>query len=387
MRLTGSSTSLLPSTPPSPEFNVTIIDQKTLIVRLVAELLRAIHELHDGFRELQQDPITFLHRMMLRAAVWWRRQLSVSHLSGLTIALLAVTAVVLLVVALDRRRVPEGHNATQQNSPISEVVMLDLKTVGAVAATGGIDPKAEGRVGLHNGKGEGSGPKPQRSGGGGSGGMRDSTSAQLGAVPPPSVIPAPIPKTPPVNSPSLPAPGIDIDPLLWRDIKYSVYGDPRSQSTTPSNGPGDGGGMGTNHGLGVGEGRDNGYGRGRNGNTGDGDRQIGCCGISGAAGNDAEARDRILRGDEVDQRARLLSKPEPHYTEEARRNQTTGTVVLRVVFSQTGQVTNIRALQPLPFGLTERAIAAARGIKFMPATINGRPVSVYMQLEYNFNLY
>ena len=96
---------------------------------------------------------------------------------------------------------------------------------------------------------------------------------------------------------------------------------------------------------------------------------------------------RIFRGNEVEQRARLLLKPEPQYTEEARRNQITGTVMLRVVFSSTGQVEQIRAVQTLPFGLTERAIAAARQIKFVPATTGGRPISVYMQLEYNFNLY
>jgi protein TonB len=83
----------------------------------------------------------------------------------------------------------------------------------------------------------------------------------------------------------------------------------------------------------------------------------------------------------------VLSKPEPQYTEEARRNQITGTVILRVVFSRLGEVTNIRAVQSLPFGLTERAIAAARQIRFSPAIKNDHPVSVYMQLEYNFNLY
>jgi protein TonB len=82
-----------------------------------------------------------------------------------------------------------------------------------------------------------------------------------------------------------------------------------------------------------------------------------------------------------------LSKPEPQYTEEARRNQVTGTVVLRVVFSRDGEVVQIRALNTLPFGLTERAIAAARQIKFEPALKGGHPVSVFMQLEYNFNLY
>jgi protein TonB len=83
----------------------------------------------------------------------------------------------------------------------------------------------------------------------------------------------------------------------------------------------------------------------------------------------------------------VLSKPEPQYTEEARRNQITGTVILRVVFSRSGEVTNIRAIQTLSDGLTEKAIAAARRIQFVPATRNGQTVSMYMQLEYNFNLY
>jgi hypothetical protein len=44
-------------------------------------------------------------------------------------------------------------------------------------------------------------------------------------------------------------------------------------------------------------------------------------------------------------------------------------------------------VQKLAGGLTEKAIAAARQIRFVPATRNGHPVSMYMQLEYNFNLY
>ena len=90
---------------------------------------------------------------------------------------------------------------------------------------------------------------------------------------------------------------------------------------------------------------------------------------------------------QVDQRARLLAKPEPQYTEEARRNQVSGTVLLIAVFASSGEVVQVRALHSLPFGLTEQAIAAARRIKFEPAMKNGRAVSVYMNLEYNFNLY
>ena len=141
--------------------------------------------------------------------------------------------------------------------------------------------------------------------------------------------------------------------------------------------------MGTNEGLGVGPGDGNGYGPGHKRNTGgEGDPQDGCCGPGGGQGGDPTFTSR-----EVEQRARLLLKPEPQYTEEARRNQISGTVMLRVIFSSSGEVVQIRALRTLPFGLTERAIAAARLIKFVPAVKGGRAVSVHMQLEYNFNLY
>jgi TonB family protein len=96
---------------------------------------------------------------------------------------------------------------------------------------------------------------------------------------------------------------------------------------------------------------------------------------------------KIFKPNEVEQKARILQKPSPEYTEEARKNQITGTVTLRMVFSSSGAVTNIRALSSLPFGLTEKAIAAARQIKFTPAMKDGRAVSQYIQVEYNFNIY
>ena len=98
-------------------------------------------------------------------------------------------------------------------------------------------------------------------------------------------------------------------------------------------------------------------------------------------------REKIYVGREVDTKARLISKPEPSYTESAREQLITGTVVLKVVLSASGQVTNIRTVTGLPYGLTERAIAAARKIKFIPATKGGQYVSMWMQLEYNFSLY
>jgi len=95
----------------------------------------------------------------------------------------------------------------------------------------------------------------------------------------------------------------------------------------------------------------------------------------------------IFPGKDVDTKARLISKPEPSYTDAARNHQITGTVILKALFASSGKVTNIRVAQGLPDGLTERAIKAARKIKFIPATKEGKYVSMWMQLEYNFNLY
>ena len=96
---------------------------------------------------------------------------------------------------------------------------------------------------------------------------------------------------------------------------------------------------------------------------------------------------QIFSAKEVTTKARVISKPEPQYTDQARRNQVTGTIVLKAIFAADGKVRAIRPVKDLPDGLTLMAINAARRIKFIPATKNGRPVSMYIQLEYNFYLY
>jgi len=105
------------------------------------------------------------------------------------------------------------------------------------------------------------------------------------------------------------------------------------------------------------------------------------------AANAESGKRQIFSGKEVTTRVRVLSKPEPEYTEEARKNQVTGTIVLRAVFTAGGKVRGIVPLNVLPDGLTRKAIAAARKIRFVPAMKDGKPVSMYMQLEYSFNLY
>ena len=104
-------------------------------------------------------------------------------------------------------------------------------------------------------------------------------------------------------------------------------------------------------------------------------------------GLQSETGQTIFVGKDVDTKVRLISKPEPVYTDEAKQRGVVGTVVLKAIFTGSGKVMNIRVVQGVPYGLTERAIAAARQIRFIPATKEGKFVSMWMQLEYNFNLY
>lgn len=92
-------------------------------------------------------------------------------------------------------------------------------------------------------------------------------------------------------------------------------------------------------------------------------------------------------GREVDRRVRVVMKPEPRYTESARQSQVTGRVIIKAVFSCNGSITDIRVVEMLPSGLADQAVAASRMIKFVPAVKNGKYVSMWLQLEYNFNLY
>lgn len=97
--------------------------------------------------------------------------------------------------------------------------------------------------------------------------------------------------------------------------------------------------------------------------------------------------DGPYKSSELVQKVVLVYKPEPGFTEEARQHNVSGVVRLRAVLTSSGKVTDISVVKGLPDGLTERAIAAARRILFFPARKDGREVSQYVVLEYNFNFY
>jgi TonB family protein len=132
-------------------------------------------------------------------------------------------------------------------------------------------------------------------------------------------------------------------------------------------------------GGGVGSGE--GVGPERGGNTGEGGDRT--------DGGETKETDynRTFTAREVTQKAQILAKPEPSYTEWARRFGVTGTVRLRLALRPSGEVGNITPVSRLPHGLTRSAVEAARRIKFNPAKKDGRVVAQYVIFEYNFNIY
>jgi len=306
---------------------------------------------------------------------------SKSVVAAMISAFVFLFLVIFTVAAIDYRN-KQKELLAQNTEELQVEQMLDIPDEQPTP-----DP---GTAGLNKGSGGGSKPKPERAAGGGGGGREEAKPASFGKVPQASLevpqVVAPDPKPVLPKNPALPvAATVVADPMLVPpDARVLPYGDYKSKSTDPSSGPGTGNGIGTGTGGGIGPGEGGGLGPGRGGNIGGGDRNDGGGGPGGGGGGDYN---RIFTGKDVTTKARLISKPEPQYTEDARKNQVTGTVVLKVVFASNGSVQNIRTVSGLPYGLTERAIAAARQIKFVPATKDGHQVSMWMQLEYNFNLY
>jgi len=70
----------------------------------------------------------------------------------------------------------------------------------------------------------------------------------------------------------------------------------------------------------------------------------------------------------------ITFKPNPVYTDEARKLKLEGEVLLEVSFSATGALQVNRVVKGLGHGLDEAAMAAANKMRFKPALRNGQPV-------------
>jgi len=82
----------------------------------------------------------------------------------------------------------------------------------------------------------------------------------------------------------------------------------------------------------------------------------------------------------------IESKPAPIYTEEARRLHIEGEVIVKVIFTATGQVRVTEVVKGLGHGLDEAAVHAAEQIHFVPAQRAGEKVDCPASLHILFTL-
>lgn len=207
----------------------------------------------------------------------------------------------------------------------------------------------------------------QPAGGGGGGGMRSPTPPSLGNLPRPADKQL-APPTPEVKNPD---PILVVEPTIVApqmtnlpQVTLLQLGDPDGIPGPPSAGPGFGGGIGTGTGRGVGSGSGPGFGEGEGGGTGGGIFRVGG-GVTAPT---------------------IIHRVEPQYSEEARRARYQGMVVLEAIVRKDGTVQIVRVVRSLGFGLDESAIQALQQWRFRPATMNGEPVNVTLNIEVNFNL-
>jgi periplasmic protein TonB len=209
---------------------------------------------------------------------------------------------------------------------------------------------------------------PQKpSGGGGGGGDRSPLPAAKGRLPKIS----PRQFTPPVQVFNNLHPLLPMEPTIIAPPDVNMpnnnlpqYGDPLAKIGPPSNGPGSGGGIGSGSGGGIGSGRGAGFGPGEGGGFGGGVFRVGG-GVTAPV---------------------PLYKPEPEYSEEARKAKYQGAVVLRLVVDSSGRPRDLKVIRSLGLGLDEKAIEAVEKWKFRPGYKDGKPVPVEATVEVNFRL-
>ncbi|MEK7725461.1 MAG: energy transducer TonB [Acidobacteriota bacterium] len=85
---------------------------------------------------------------------------------------------------------------------------------------------------------------------------------------------------------------------------------------------------------------------------------------------------------------KIIHKPRANYqSQEKGTICAQGTVTLRVQFLDTGEIGKIAVVIGLPDGFNECAIEAAKKINFKPAMKDGKSVTVFKMVQYNFTFY
>ena len=293
-------------------------------------------------RKVPEPPLPVTSQPVEVADIWQARTYN-QQFTRTQAASLTVHAILLLLVAI----------------PVAQqVVPAEPPTIVELAALAHVSPY---QIALP--------PSDKEAGGGGGGGERNPLPPSRGRLPRQAMLQL----TPPVAVIRNPHPKLAAEPtvIVPPDIRIpqpnvAQYGDPLSQATILSGGPGSGGGIGTGAGGGVGSGRGPGVGPGWGGGIGGGVFRIGGS-VSAPI---------------------CIYCPDPEYSEEARKAKYQGIVVLWVIVGPDGRIVSetIRIAKSLGMGLDEQAVRAVQQWRFKPAQRFGKSVPVQMVVEVNFRL-
>jgi TonB family protein len=82
----------------------------------------------------------------------------------------------------------------------------------------------------------------------------------------------------------------------------------------------------------------------------------------------------------------IISEPSPEYTELARKDKVEGVVVVCLVVDEKGVPQHVQLARGIGDGLDEKAVDAVKRYRFKPASENGKPVAVWLNVEVKFQL-
>ncbi|HXG93097.1 MAG TPA: TonB family protein [Blastocatellia bacterium] len=83
---------------------------------------------------------------------------------------------------------------------------------------------------------------------------------------------------------------------------------------------------------------------------------------------------------------KLLNTVRPNYTEQARQKRIEGSVYMKVLIGENGEVEKAQVVRGLPEGLTEQALKAVFKLKFDPAKKEGKPIKFWVPIIIEFQL-
>jgi TonB family protein len=79
--------------------------------------------------------------------------------------------------------------------------------------------------------------------------------------------------------------------------------------------------------------------------------------------------------------------PDPKYTEAARKAKLSGNVILSLIVDSAGEPQNVQVARGLGNELDEKAVEAVQQYRFKPATKDGEPVSAFLNVMVNFQIF